>query len=216
MVSYVIVGLIGGTVGLAELVARYRDAPAAALRTGAAWVYVAVNAAGSLAALLLVRGFGWTFGATTPQSAQLYQILVAGFAAIALFRSNLFMVKVGDNNVGVGPSIVLLSLLEAADRAVDRVRAASRSSEITRIMADVSFERAKEALPTYCLALLQNLPAEEQLALGRAVDALSGATMQDRVKALSLGLQLVNVAGVDVVQSAVNALGDDIRTTAQT
>jgi hypothetical protein len=207
-----VAGLIGGFVGAAELVARYRDAPAKALRTMAALIYTLINIIASVAALLFVHVFGWTFGATTPDTIRAYQVLVASFGSIALFRTSLFTLKAGDSTVGIGPSVVLASLLDAADRQVDRYRATGRSADVVRLMRNVSFVKAEQALPTYCLALLQNVPDEDQAALRRAVDALAGSSMDDRLKALSLGLQLMNIAGVDVLTAAVNALGDEIKT----
>jgi hypothetical protein len=174
-------------------------------------IYVSINILASLGALLFVHVFRWTFGAASPDSIRAYQVLVASFGAIAFFRTSLFTATTGDSTIGVGPSVVLASLLDAADREVDRYRATDRSEDVVRLMRNVSFVKAEQALPTYCLALLQNVPDEEQTALRRAVDALAGSVMDDRLKALSLGLQLMNIAGVDVLTAAVNALGDDIK-----
>jgi hypothetical protein len=177
----------------------------------AAIIYILINIIASLAALLFVHVFRWTFGATTPATIRSYQVLVASFGSIALFRTSLFTLKTGESTIGIGPSVVLASLLDAADRQVDRYRATDRSRDVVRLMRDVSFVKAQQALPTYCLALLQNVPDEDQMALRRAVDALAGSAMDDRQKALSLGLQLMNIAGVDVLTAAVNALGDEIK-----
>jgi hypothetical protein len=174
-------------------------------------IYISINIIASLAALLFVHVFGWTFGATTPDTVRAYQVLAASFGSIAVLRTSLFTLKTGDNTIGIGPSVVLASLLDAADREVDRYRATGRSEDVVRLMRNVSFVKAEQALPTYCLALLQNVPDEDQTALRRAVDALAGSAMDDRLKALSLGLQLMNIAGVDVLTAAVNALGEEIR-----
>ena len=78
-------------------------------------------------------------------------------------------------------------------------------------MSDVSFEKSHEALPTYCLALMQNLPEEDQHLLGEKVAALREASMEDRAKALALGLAVIDAMGEDVLASAVESLGEDIR-----
>jgi hypothetical protein len=74
--------------------------------------------------------------------------------------------------VGVGPSGFLQIFLGAADRAVDRLRAAAQAEAVAKVMKDVDFDKAKGALPEYCLALMQNVPEEDQQSLGRALKNL--------------------------------------------
>ena len=130
IVDYVVVTLLGAGVAVGELVTRYRDAPSSTLRSGPALLYTALNAAASLAALALVHVFGWQFGVSSsnPEAVRWTQVLVAGFGAMALFRSSLFIVKVGGQDLGIGPGGVLQSLLAAADRGVDRWRGTQRDA----------------------------------------------------------------------------------------
>lgn len=190
---------------------RYRDEPSSLAGIFSAWVYVLINATASAVALLLTHVFGWTFGAA-PEAVGPTQVLVASFGALAFFRSSLFTVRVGDADVSVGPSAVLTTILGAVDRDVDRHRAEDRSADVVRIMADVSFEAARYALPTYALGLMQNVPLEEQAAVRTAVDALASTEMTDRQRSLALGLLLLNVVGCDVLAAAVDALASDITT----
>ena len=210
-VDYVAVALIGGLVGLGELVARYRDAPGSALRNAAAGLYVGINALAAIAALGLIRAFDWKFGADDGDALRWTRVLVAGFGAMALFRSSLFIVRAGDQDVGVGPSGFLQVVLNAADRAVDRRRAGARAGEVSRAMEGVSFDKASEALPSYCLALMQNASEEEKVALAHQVALLRDARMEDRAKSLALGLALMNVVGRGVLEAAVVTLRDEIR-----
>jgi hypothetical protein len=195
------------------VITRYRDAPSTLWSVPSAWFYVAINALASAGALLAIRVFGWSFGGTKPEISQAYQkILIAGFGSAALFRSALFLVKVGESNVAVGPSLILSGSLEAADRELDRVRAKKRAEVVVSIMADVSFEKSHIALPTYFLALLQNLSPAEQLALRNSVDALNNEPkIIDEQKSLTLGLTLLNIGGAGVLESAVKALGSGIQ-----
>ena len=66
-------------------------------------------------------------------------------------------------------------------------------------------------LPPYCLALMQNVSNEDQQELGRALKDLDAGTEEPGVKALLLGIELINVVGVDVLTTAVKSLGDQIR-----
>ena len=209
--DYVAVAFIGALVGLGELIARYRDAPGSALGNPAAALYVGVNAVAAMAALGLVHAFGWTFGAEPGEQERWTRVLVSGFGAMAIFRSSLFVVRAGDQDVGVGPSGFLQVLLTAADRAVDRRRAGARAGEVSRAMEGVSFSKACEALPSYCLALMQNATEDEKVALANQVTLLRDAQMEDRAKTLALGLALMNVVGSGVLEAAVGSLREEIR-----
>jgi hypothetical protein len=127
--------LLGGVVGASELISRYKDDPGAALRSWPALFYIAINSTASAAALALITANGW-FGAS-----RWIQILVAGASAMAFFRTSLFVVRAGDRDVGVGPSGFLQIFLAAADRAVDRRRAAARSNAVAEVMKGIDLPR---------------------------------------------------------------------------
>lgn len=198
---------LGGGVGLAELVTRYRDQPSALPRSVSFWFYILLNAGASALAFALIRVFGWTFGQTLGPARTVTQVLVAGLGAMTLFRSSLFNLKVGDEDVGIGPSALLTSLLSVVDRSVDRRRATDRSRSVGRTMSTVSFLKAKISLPAYCLQLMQNVPLEEQQKLRTAVDALGLTAMDDDLKSLNLGLLIMNTVGPAVLEAAVRDLG---------
>ena len=211
VVFWVLVPLFGAGVGASELIARYRDAPFAALGTGSARWYIFVNAIAALLAYALIVVFDQKFGLTGKQ-AVVVQAMVAGFGAMVFFRSSLFTMKVGETDVGVGPAIFFQVLLFATDRACDRERAEPRSTEVNAIMQGVSFEQAREALPNFCFELMQNVPAGEVQQFRQVIDALASATkMRDSVKVLNLGLMLINVVGNQVLRAAVDALGEKIQ-----
>ena len=203
--DWVAAALLGGIVGASELTSRYKDAPTAALQTWPARFYIAINCAASVGALGLIRTNGWF------ASNRWTQILMAGISAMAFFRTSLFVVRAGDRDVNVGPSGFLQIFLVAADRAVDRQRAAARSAAAVEAMNGVDYAKAKDALPPYCLALLQNLSEEDQKELGRALKDLEESKVEPGVKVLLLGIELSNVVGVDVLTTAVKSLGEQIR-----
>jgi hypothetical protein len=203
--------LFGAGVGASELIARYRDAPFVALRTGSALWYIFVNAVAALIAYALILLFDQKFGFDGTK-ATVVQAMVAGFGAMVFFRSSLFTMKVGDNDVAVGPAIFFQVLLFATDRDCDRQRAKPRSEKVADIMQGVSFEQASDALPNFCFELMQNVPASEVQQFRQVVDALaSSSKMGDSVKALNLGLMLINVVGSQVLRAAVKALGEQIQ-----
>lgn len=126
---------------------------------------------------------------------------------MAFFRSAVFSVRVRDEDVPLGPAIILQVILNASDRAYDRLRAAERSRAVTRIMKDVSFDRARLALPAKCLQIMQNVSPAEQEALRKVVDDLAKQAMGPRSKSENLGLLLMNLVGEETLEVAV----EDIR-----
>ncbi|GAA2577424.1 hypothetical protein SMC26_40510 [Actinomadura fulvescens] len=211
MAGYLVTIALSCLVGVAELISRYRDHPGKLVRVPSTWAYVLINGAAGAGSLLLLHTFDWRLGVPSPEMAGAAQVLAASLGSMMIFRSAVFTVRVGDEDVAVGPSTLLSALLAAADRGVDRMQAKVRANEAGDIMRDISFAKARLALPTYCLGLLMNVSAEDQAALRTAVDALGGTDeMTDRQKALNLGLLLINVAGPDVLKAAVETLRSEI------
>lgn len=190
------------------MVARYADQPTRPLRTVPGIIYIGFNGGAALLAYSLMRAFGWTFAFEHGDTLRAARILIAGFGSLAFFRTSLFTLRVGSQDVQVGPHAVLEALLGAADRAVDRLQAQRRSDLVTTTMAGVSFDKAHASLPTYCLALMQAVTSEEKESLARDIDALAtNDDMTDAQKALSLGLRVMNLVGPDVLKVGVQALG---------
>lgn len=199
------VAILGGIVGASELISRYKDRPGAAIKSWPAVSYILINSGASVGALGLIQANKWF------NTSGWMQILVAGVSAMAFFRTSLFLVRAGDRDVGVGPSGFLQIFLSAIDRAVDRRRAAVRSQVVTEVMKGVDFDKAVTALPPFCLALMQNVSAEDQQVLQRAIDALVKTDADPNVKTLLLGIELINVVGEDVLTAAVKALAAEIQ-----
>lgn len=216
-ILYLGVFCLGALVGLAELISRYRDEPFRAVTSIASTAYLLVNGGASCVALFIIKEAGWTFGASalpdgSPSLVPLWQVLVAGFAAAAFFRSSFFAVRLGEKDVQVGPGAVLQIITGAMDRAVDRNRAAKRAEAVGRLMHDIDFDLASEALPAHCLALMQNLSAEDVGQIGEAVKRLKEpSAIPGEVKALNLGLMLMNSVGEDVLRSALDSIGNKIK-----
>jgi hypothetical protein len=210
LLEYAVVGAFGGLVGVGELISRYRDAPRSAIFSSPAIGYIAINSLAAFGALFLIFRFDWTFGATGDAILPT-QLLVASFGSIALFRTSLFTVRAGNEDVGIGPSSLLTVMLGACDRAVDRVRAKDRGFEVAYVMGDVSFDAAEGPLPAVALALMQNLPEAEIIALSTEVERLRHQeNVSDRAKALLLGLAITNRVGIDVLTAAKKSLGPEI------
>lgn len=207
--EWLTVASLGAVIGITDIISRYRDEPDDALATLPSIFYLFVNAMASTLTLVSVRFFGWDFG-LQGESGAWTQVLVAGLGAMAILRISFWNVRVGEQTIPIGLNSFLDSLLGGVDRAVDRKRAQQRAIAVTKIMKDVDFEKASQALPSYCFGLMQNLPIDEQEKFGRKVALLGAAPMNNRVKSLLLGLSLMNVVGERVLETAVTNLGADI------
>jgi hypothetical protein len=203
------VGAGSGLVGYAELAQRYRDDPARLFAAAPTTIYVCVNLAAGIGAFALVRAFG-VFDHSKPH-ATIYEVLLAGFGAIAFFRSSLFTARVGDANVDIGPSTLLKSLLEASDRMINRSQASDRADDATTIMAGVKFMKARAALPTLCFTIVENVTDEDQKRIAAQINALiPGAELTEEQCSVILGVYLIRVVGPAVLARAKNALGTTI------
>ncbi len=215
--DFAAVAALGASVGVGELVSRYRDEPGRVLLMMPSWIYLGLNAMLSCLALILILIYGWTpeVARTNPPSVELAsrctRVLLAGLGAMAFFRSAVFTLRRGGQDVGVGPVMVFQSVLSAVDAAVDRHRGESRDALVRRVMGGVSFERAYELLPAYCLTLLQHLPEENQRTLGEKVVQIRRMKQDDEAKGRLLGLILINAVGESLLEKAVASLGPKIK-----
>jgi hypothetical protein len=161
---------------------------------------VVVNIAAGILALYLVRAFGWTFGQS--KNITLWRILVAGFGAIALLRSSLFVAKVGGSDVNVGPSLVLQGILDAFDRSVDRKSAEEMSAVLTAPeLAGLDANAVMTVLPVLCLALMQNFSASDQALLAAELNKTrADTTLSTDAKMRAVVIQLAKYLGPDLVK----------------
>ncbi len=205
------VAALAGLVGFGEVVSRYRDDPARLIAADGAVIYVVVNVAAGVSALMLVQEFE-VFKGDPHQKVK--EVLLGGFGAIAFFRTSLFTVRVGGSDVGIGPSAVLKSLLDASELMIDRWQAGNRGDEAGLIMQPVSFAKAHKALPVMCFSMIQQAVSDEQqTAIRRQIDELAAdRTIPDDAKPALLGVYLVRLVGADVLRKAVATLGASIRT----
>ncbi|WP_420627627.1 hypothetical protein [Candidatus Leptofilum sp.] len=88
---YILVGLLGATVAIAELVSTFQTYPREALRTRWAWILVAVNVVAAMIALVVVR-------VTMTEMNPSLQILSVGVGFQAIIRTRFVLAKrIGDD-----------------------------------------------------------------------------------------------------------------------
>lgn len=210
--SYVFVALGGAIVGQVELLARYRDAPWSAIFARQGVLYSVANTIAALCGFYLIRTFGWTFGLDGGNDTQILvsQVLVGAFGSMALFRSSILNLRVGDADISAGPALALQLILRATDREVDRLLARRRAAIVASACSGFEeFSEVKDALPLHCLALMQNVSAEEERNLNQVVQAIDSKEISEKLKVLNLGLVLLSLVGEDVLRTAL----DNVRST---
>jgi hypothetical protein len=88
---YILVGLLGATVAMAELVATFQTYPREALRTRWAWILIFVNVVAAIIALIVVR-------TTMSGMNEALQILSVGVGFQAIIRTRFVLAKrIGDD-----------------------------------------------------------------------------------------------------------------------
>jgi len=199
--TYSLVFALGGLLGLTEILGRYSDSPTTGLKSPGAFFYVLVNASASALALFLLARLA-------PEIINpITQVILAGLGAMAFLRSSVFKAKVGNEEVAIGPAIILDTLLKFADAQVDRGRAIDRASRIASIIQSLPLAQAGTDLPRLCFALMQNLPAEiRQRVLDDITLIVTDTRRSERVKAMEIGLVLWTRVGIGTLTGAVDLL----------
>ncbi|MEM1363302.1 MAG: hypothetical protein AAGF94_16565 [Pseudomonadota bacterium] len=217
-VAYTLTALIGAAAAVAELVSRYKDAPVRATLTISGVCYFVFNAAVAMVTFALIYRvfpvYADASGEPDPTMSELVTlVLLAGTASLAIMRSSLFTIRVGNQDVEIGLAGIIQIFRFAIDRNVDRVRAHDRAAQVAVVMKDVSFERAYRSLTSMCMSLMQNVAPEEKALVEQRVEALANrGDSSDEGKALELGLILAGTAGFDVLKAAKDNLRDGIAT----
>jgi hypothetical protein len=163
-------GILGATLGGSEIVSRYRDEPAQALRSAPALTYLGLNALVSICAYGLLTHYAKTF---IPSLANdpIMRSITAGFGAMAILRSKFFTLRTekGDD-VGIGPDAAISAFLSAADRGVDRVRAKRRLDLVFESASRVSqLDYCKDSIKVSLLSL-QNLGTRDMAEINKTID----------------------------------------------
>lgn len=217
--NFGLVFLFGCLVGTAELVSRHSDHRLRAITTVPSLMYLALNGALSILALIVIdyvrpAWLGYASGNTGPLEppANIWIVLTAGFGAATFFRSSIFKLKTQDGDMSIGPAIIVDVFLNVIDESVDRVIGKQRLIEVSRIMDHVDFTKAAKSLPTFCFAGLRRLSPDVQRQFAfQLKELLDAQDMTGRVKSVSLGLAVMNLTGMPILTEAVRQLGDEIK-----
>jgi hypothetical protein len=209
-IYYFIAFLCGYGAALAELLSRYSDGVKRIFQLKESNFYLVLNGAIALIAYAAIKQYSLS---GYLENSPLSQAIVAGFSAMALLRSSIASIKLGQTTVQAGLAPILQVFLNTVDRAFDRKRSQMNIAEIKEIMKDVDFGKAVKSLPTTCLSLMQNVSHDEGAKMGADVLELENNAMEQEAKAIILGIIINKVTGPDLLRSAVNSLKNSISIT---
>jgi hypothetical protein len=186
---------LGAVVGASEIVSRYRDEPLLALMSGPAVVYLVLNAAVSAA----VYGVLTRYDATLIPALggdRLLTAIVAGFAAMAVLRSKFFTIRTENGeDVAIGPDAAVSAFLTAADRGIDRTRAAKRLELVARRSGEIA--RPGEAADYLVVALgaYQNLTQAEKAELKAVFEEIAKLPYPEALKLQAMAYAILRISG---------------------
>jgi hypothetical protein len=195
--SWVALSFLCGTfVGISEVISRYRDEPLRATANRYGVGYALINGVVSVIVYgLLVRYPTAIFPALATDS--LMTALVAGFGAMVVLRSKLFIFRTEDGKeYPIGPSIVIETLLRVFDRKIDRLRASERQRRVFEQMKDITDFNAAASYLEASLLSFQNLSQDEKAEIARVIDEYRKQTAWPAaLRTMAVGFAFLTIAG---------------------
>lgn len=186
---------LGATVAASEIISRYRDEPMQALASSPASIYLLLNASISGLAYGLLTKYSATL---VPSLADdpLMRSVVAGFGAMAILRTKFFTLRTeGGEEVAIGPDAAVSAFLSAADRGIDRLRAARRLELVGAEAEKTSRPEAGGDYLQISIAAFQNLSTEEKAEFAQIIDDMKSAPYPPSLKLRAISYGLLGIAG---------------------
>lgn len=193
---YFIVFTLGMITALAEIIGKFRDEPLKAFRTKEAVGYHVLNGCISAFALWVFVLNDVPFGTSLEK---LNTVIIAGLGSMLIMRSRLFAIKVGGEEVALGPEQVIKIYFRFMETAIDRKRAQSRITFVKAVMSNIAFDTVKN----YALTMLdavQTLDLTRRQSIEQKINAIATEAPSDQEqKSYKLGFLLMDNLGEDIV-----------------
>jgi len=197
-------GMIGLTVGLAELLNRYKSFEK--LFNWYSWIYMGINFLASVLVYFIFHIYDIKLGEIGKH--ELGLILLSGFSAMGFLRSSFFNYKTSNDKViEVGPAAFLGIFLTAAQRQFDQALSEQNLNALEGTMEGLNFVSASKDLPIIILSSMRVLTTDEQKDLSDEILRLVNDTnTTNEVKNIALGVILLKYTGMDLLKKAVQIL----------
>jgi len=209
--------VFGSLVGFSEILSRYRDEPFLATANLYGLTYLGINGSISLGAFGLLLHY--PTGIFPKIAGDHFMVsIVAGFGAMAVMRSKLFIFRSDDGKeYPIGPSIVLETILRVVDRKIDRLRASQREKRVFSSLKDISnFDAAADYL-TASLLSFQNLSQDEKRDIAAVIQQYRDQKLwPPALKTMAIGFAFLTIAGEENFDQVVSDLITYLKTLVQT
>jgi hypothetical protein len=120
----------------------------------------------------------------------------AGLGAATVIRARVFTVRVGTQDIAIGPGFVVDQLLNVLDREIDRRQAQERVNTVRRVLSEVQFSHVVDHVHNMITGGRQNLSPEDGQELARRIgDIRRNETFDEQEKAYALGFLILDFMG---------------------
>lgn len=206
---YLVVGLLGATVGIAELVSTFETYPREALLTKWAWVLIFVNVVAAILALLVLK-------ATTPQMNELLQILSVGVGFQALIRTKFVLAKQvggsGESEVSVNFGWLYDQFQNLARTQIDLELMNRRRTAVTRLTTYYPTIAELYDVAWYTITARSTLTPMEEEAKLRELEKLLEPSAPENYAKSSLALMILENGGAAYVELLLDQAMDGMAT----
>lgn len=220
--SYFIVILLSVLTAYTELLSRYDD-PFLILIKFPSIFYLLLNAFCAWLVYSMIETMGIKISINNTDNSEISKIILAGTSSILLLRSSFGIYKNGDENIEIGISGILKIIFNFCDRRFDQIFTEIRLKSIEKIMKNkekiIDFDKAKTDLPVLCMKMMSNLSLKDSIKFGAEVAEIDQPERKNhkllfnKSKIIILGFIIAKYTGTKLLDSAVNALEDDIKIT---
>jgi hypothetical protein len=188
--------LVGGFVGLSELLSRYAWKFGDIVRSGWGLVYLIAN--GIVATIAYTAALQWGLLPDLAAKAEAWRACVIAILSMAVLRSALFNIKVGDKDVGIGLTAFIEIYLRHAERVLDQRIQNTRWQTISELVDGMSYSGTRNYLFAVAQGVLRSLSHDEVEALRNEVAKIDLLEADDPTKMEIFAMRISEKTGLEL------------------
>lgn len=209
-----IVFILGLVVSLSELISRYNEGRYI-FKVIYSYLYLLLNGVFATGAYLLVKYFK-NENLDEISKLEINYIIIAGFGGMMLLRSSLFSIKHKDDQIDIGIGAIAQIFLDAIEKKMNANAAVIRMERINALMKNIDFDKAVNKLSTFCISYIDNFSKEDEDNLAKQIERVKNIADLDNLnKVLQLGRYISMYCNYNVLEKAIEVLGDQIKILAE-
>jgi hypothetical protein len=184
---------VGASVGLSELLSRYKWALRSILSSVAGWAYLALN--GGVSALAYLAALDWGFGSALQNKPEHWRVLLVSIGAMFLLRSSLAQVRFGSQEVGIGLVTILEVFSRRAERRLDQEMAEERWSKVDTACTNLTYRATRNYWVAVSDTALASQGDSERATFRKTMDKIDEMPVDDDTKMRLLAMALWELLG---------------------